>query len=228
LHLLFLAHGATSTAHVHGSRTPWVVAVAVSAVVLLGLIAFFGSRWERQFRYLMEKGKRSRQPEFQDWIRARRIGLGVAGLAVLAGGVVAGVILSRPPSTPAVSGPPPAVSTPTPGTPYAIDFIESSAAGEIVAEISNRTDRDAFVECFIDALDEQGKSILTGSYLAVDEEGNEFQSRVYAARSQLAAGQKQTVEIHLQVTGPVARVTGECFRIPRPETPGPTVTPTSG
>ena len=155
------------------------------------------------------------------------MGLGLATAVVVGGAVVASVILAERSGTQAAVGRPAAVSTPSPGAPYSIVFTDASSTGEIVAEISNRSDRDALVECFIDAFDDQGKSILTGSYLAVDEQGNEFQSRVYAARAQLAEGATQTVEIHLQVSGTVAEVTGDCFRIPAPETPGAPVDPNS-
>ena len=218
---LFIAHGPETGVHLHGSRTPWVIAVIAVAVLLLAAIAFLAWLWERRFQYWMEKGKRSRHEEFQSWIRGRRVLYSVAAVLVVAGASTATVLIRSSESS-VSAGPPPVTSNPTPGDPYPMVFQETTAEGAFEAEVSNLTDRDEFLQCFVDAFDTEGGSVLTGTYDAVAPDGSGFESDAYSPRFELPAGATNTISARLRVDGVVARIEGACVKIPPPP---PTATP---
>ena len=163
----------------------------------------------------MDKGKRSRHEEFQSWIRARRVMYSVAAVLVVAGTVTATVLIrSSERSLPA--GAPPKTSQPTPGEPYPVVFQNTTAGGAFEAEVSNLTERDVFLQCFIDALDSKGDSVVTGTYKAVAPDGSEFESETYSPRLGLPAGVTNPISARLRVDGVVARIEGACVEIPPP------------
>lgn len=189
-----------------------MVIVAVGVGLLLVVLAW-GWWSERRFRTRMAGAKRSRVAGHQAWIQKQRIAQAVAALMIVVAG--GGASALRPETEPVKPSTPVATSTPEPGDDFPIRFLEARSDGNIRVRISNESDSDRYVQCLIDASDASGASVLEGTYDAIERDGDEYQSEIYASTNLLPAGDSVPFEIALRVSAPVAQFEGECGAVPR-------------
>jgi hypothetical protein len=195
------------------------VIVAVGAGLLL-LVGWAALRWERDYRANVERAKRATRPALDTWIRKRRLGyVGGALLIVsLASVALAQRAAQESPQDPSVAATSAAVSSPKPGDKFSITFLAARSDGSVEGTVANETDRRAYVQCIVDALDASGSSVIEGSYEAFEPNGDEYQSEAYSTVLLLNAGSETRFEVNLRVEGSVASVEGSCGEVPKPPT----------
>ena len=211
-----LAHEGHPGPHVAEGIDSLVFAVPV--VVLL-LVALWLALRGRSLAAAARRVQRSSQERLAARARLNRLRAGVAiGAAVVL--AVAGAIL-RPTGdteTPtAVSTIEPRAASPDPDNIFPVRFDNFDANGHVEVVVRNSLAEDAFVQCSIAALDEDGELAYEGEWPAYDPEGRFMTSRRYTNRFWVTANDRQRLVVDLKVERPVAELSGQCFRLPHPD-----------
>ena len=207
------AHSGQTSVHEHGPGGLPLWAIVGIAVVLLAVVLGWGVWADRRFRTRVARARRSRVAGHESWIKRQRVLQASTAFVIVLAAAVA--IPLRPEPELVLPPTPVAFSTPQAGEDFPITFLEARSDGTIRVRIGNESKSGGFVQCLIDALDDSGQSVLTGTYDAIEPDGKEYQSETYAATVALEAGTKTTVGVNMRVAGPVARFDGSCGPVPR-------------